>query len=65
MSLWKVKTPVYLTNPEEMKKARLSQPRVSSEEARAQREVLRRASERFSEGAKHATSSRGRVKTAY
>jgi hypothetical protein len=35
---------VYLTDPEEMRKARLNQPRVSSTQARRQRVLLRRAS---------------------
>ena len=63
MNLWNVKPAVYLTNPEEMRKARLNQPRVTSEQARAQREVLKRASEKFSADAKRATSSRGLEKT--
>ena len=40
---------------------RLNQPRVSSEQARAQRELLRRASEKFSEAARKEISSRGRA----
>ena len=59
-----MKPPIYLTDPEEMRKARLNQPRVSSEQARLQRERLKRASEKFSEAARNATSSRGPVKTA-
>jgi hypothetical protein len=43
-----MKPAVYLTDPAEMRKVRLNQPRVSSDEARAQREVLQRASEKFS-----------------
>ena len=58
--LWPMGAPVYLTNPAEMRKARLNQPRVSSEQARRQREALRRATEKFSEDARKETSSRGR-----
>ncbi len=58
-----MKRPVYLTDPEAMRKARLQQPRVTSDQARAQREQLRRESEKFSEDAKSATFSRGREKT--
>ncbi len=59
-----MKPPVYLTNSEEMRKARLNQPRVTSAEARAQREALRRAQERFSAAARNATSLLGRAKRA-
>ena len=59
-----MKPPIYLTDPKEMLKVRLNQPRMSSEQARAQRERLRRASEKFSEDARSVTSSRGRVKAA-
>ena len=59
--LWVMKKAVYLTDPAVMRKARLNQPRVSSEQARRQREALRRASEKFSEDAKSETCSRGRV----
>lgn len=59
-----MKATVYLTNPEEMRKARLNQPRVSSAQARAQRDRLRRASEQFSPVARRATSSRGLAKVA-
>ncbi len=62
--LWLMKTPVYLTNPAEMRKVRLNQPRVSSEQLRAQREALQRASEKFSEAAKSETCSRGRASKA-
>ena len=54
-----MKKAIYLTDPEQMRKVRLSQPRVSSEQARRQREALRRASEKFSEDAKSETCSRG------
>ena len=59
-----MKAPVYLTDPAEMRKARLNQPRVTSEQARLQREALQRASEKFSEDARKETSSRGREKKA-
>jgi hypothetical protein len=55
---------IYLTDPAEMRKARLNQPRVSLEQARSQRELLRRASEKFSEAARKEISSRGRVPKA-
>jgi len=50
MNLSSMKPAVYLTKPEEMRKARLNQPRVTSEQARAQRECLRRASEKMLRG---------------
>ena len=59
-----MKPAIYLTDPAEMRKARLNQPRVSSEQLRLQREAFQRASEKFSEVARKETSSRGRVKTA-
>ena len=58
-----MKPAVYLTDPEAMRKARLNQPRVTSEQFRAQLEQFRRASEKFSADAKRATSSRGPAKT--
>ena len=54
-----MKPAVYLTNPAEMRKARLNQPRVSSEQARRQREAFQRASEKFSEAAMKETFTRG------
>ena len=59
-----MKPPIYLTDPKEMLKVRLNQPRFSSEQARAQRERLKHATEKFSAAAKSATSSLGRVKVA-
>ena len=59
-----MKPPIYLTDPAEMRKARLNQPRVSLEQLRTQREAFRRASEKFSEAARKETSSRGRTKIA-
>ena len=57
------KPAIYLTDPAEMLKARLSQPRVTSEQARLQRERLARAAEATAQAARAATSSRGRAKT--
>jgi hypothetical protein len=57
-----MKPAVYLTDPEAMRRVRLNQPRVTSAQARAQRELLRHASEKFSEDAKRAISSRGPAK---
>jgi hypothetical protein len=45
MTLCPVKPAVYITSPEEMRKARLNQPRVTSEQFRAQLERFRRASD--------------------
>jgi hypothetical protein len=56
-----MKPAVYLANPADMRKSRLNQPRVSSEQARRQRAVLQRASEKFSADARSETSSRGRA----
>ena len=58
-----MKPPIYLTDPKEMLKVRLNQPHATSEQARAQRERLKRAAEKFSEDARNATSSPGRAKT--
>jgi hypothetical protein len=54
-----MKTAVYLTDPEAMRRARLNQPRVTSEQLRAQLEVFRREREKSGAAAKSATSSRG------
>jgi len=59
-----MKPPIYLSNPEEMLKVRLNQPRATSEQLRAQEERLRLAAERFSAAAKAATSGPGRKKSA-
>jgi hypothetical protein len=40
-----MKMPIYLTNPQETRKVRLSQPPTNSAQARRQREILRRVSE--------------------
>lgn len=55
-----MKPAILLSDPEAMRKARLSQPRVNSEEARRQRELLERASEKFSEDARKEICLRGR-----
>lgn len=58
-----MKPTVYLTDPEAMRRVRLNQPRVTSEQLQAQLERFRRVSEKSSADAKCATSSRGRAKT--
>ena len=50
-----MKPAIYLTDPKEMRKARLNQRRATSEELRAQRERLRLAEEKFFEDAKKET----------
>ena len=62
VTLCSMKPAVYLTDPEAMRKVRLNQPRVTSEQARAQREHLRRASEKFFADAKSGTCSPGQRK---
>ena len=42
-----MKPPIYLTDPEEMRKARSNQPRATSEQLRRQRERLKLAAEKF------------------
>ena len=59
-----MKPAIYLTDPKEMRKARLNQRRVTSEELRAQRERLRLAEEKFFAGARKETSSTGPKKVA-
>jgi hypothetical protein len=59
-----MKPAIYLTDPKEMRKARLNQRRASSEELRLQEERLRLAAEKFSENARKETSSRGPKKLA-
>jgi len=59
-----MKPPIYLTDPKEMLKARLNQPRATSEQLRLQRERLRSAAEKFFADAKKETSSPGRKKLA-
>ena len=59
-----MKPAIYLTDPNEMRKARLNQPRVSLEQLRAQREALQRAAEKFSEDARKEISSPGRASKA-
>ena len=53
---------VYPTKPGELLKARLNQPRVSSEELLRQMEEHKRASEEFFKAARNATSKSGRAK---
>jgi hypothetical protein len=59
-----MKPAIYLTDPKEMRKARLNQRRVTLPELLAQEERLRSAAEKFSEDARKETSSRGRKKLA-
>ena len=59
-----MKPTVYLSDPEAMRKARLNQPPVTSEQLRAQFEVFRRESGRLSKAAKSVTSSLGHAKSA-
>jgi hypothetical protein len=64
VTLCPMKAAIYLTDPAEMRKARLNQPRVTSEQARRQRELLRRATEKFSDDARNETLPRGRANKA-
>lgn len=57
-----MKPAVYLTDPEAMRKARLNQPRVTSEQLRAQFEAFRRATAASSKVVKRATCSPGHAK---
>ena len=59
-----MKPAIYLTDPKEIRRVRSTQPHVTSAQARAQRERLRRAIEQFSPADKPATSSRGLTKAA-
>jgi len=59
-----MKPAICLTDPKEMRKARLNQPRTTSEELRLQRERLRLAEEKFFAAARNETSSTGRKKMA-
>ena len=63
-NLCPMKPPIYLTDPKEMLKVRLNQPRATSEQLRLQRERLRLAAEKFFAAAKKETSSNGRKKMA-
>ena len=58
------KPAIILTSPEELRQARLNQPRVSLERLRQNEEQHRRASEAFAKAAKNATSKSGRTKLA-
>jgi hypothetical protein len=62
-TLCPMKASVYLTKPAEMRKARLNQPRVNSEQLRFQRESFQRALDKASEDARKETFSRGPVRT--
>ena len=64
MTVCPVKPAVYLTDPAEMRRARLNQPRVSSAQFRTQLLAMRREQERCSADAKPGTSLRGRAKAA-
>lgn len=57
-----MKPAIYLTDPKEMLKVRLNQPRATSEQLRLQRERLKLAAEKFSEDARKEISLRGRKK---
>ena len=57
-----MKPAIYLTDPKEMLRVRLNQPRATSERLRRQEAELRLAAEKFSAAAKNATSARGRAK---
>lgn len=59
-----MKPPIYLTDPEAMRKVRLNQPRVSSAQLRAQFEEFRRESGKSPPDAKPVISLRGRAKAA-
>ena len=59
-----MKPAIYLTDPKEMLRVRLNQPRATSEQLRRQREALRSAAEKFFADAKGATSAPGRSKVA-
>ena len=57
-----MKPAIYLTDPKEMLKARLNQPRATSEQLRRQRERLKLAAEKFFAAARKETSSHGQRK---
>jgi hypothetical protein len=57
-----MKPAIYLTDPKEMLRVRLNQPRATLQRLLRQEEELRSAAERCSAAAKSATSSRGRAK---
>ena len=63
-TLCRMKPPIYLTDPKEIRKARSTQPRATLPRLLRQEGALRSAAEKFSADAKNAISSRGRVKTA-
>ena len=59
-----MKPPIYLTDPKEMLKVRLNQPRATLQQLLRQEAELRSAAEKFSADAKNAISSLGRKKVA-
>ncbi len=59
------KPAIILSFPEELRPARLNQPRVSLERLRQNEEQHRRASEAFANAAKSATSKSGRAKVTF
>ena len=59
-----MKSPIYLTDPKEIRKARSTQPRATLAQLLRQEAELRSAAERFSADAKNAISSLGRKKVA-
>ncbi len=58
-----MKPAICLTDPQAMRKARLSQPRATLRQLLRQEEELRCAAEKFSASARNATSSHGPKKT--
>ena len=59
-----MKPDIYLTDPKEMRKVRLNQPRATLQQLLAQEERLRLAAEKFSAAARKETSLSGRKKIA-
>ncbi len=59
-----MKPPIYLTDPKEMRKVRLNQPRATLPQLLRQEAKLRSAAEKFSDDARSVTSSPGRKKMA-
>ncbi len=57
-----MKPPIYLTDPKEMLKVRLNQPRATSEQLRLQRERLKLAAEKFFADTRRETSLPGQKK---
>ena len=59
-----VKPAIILTSPEELRQARLNQPRVSLARLRLNEEQHRHASEAFAKAGRNATSKAGHAKVA-